>query len=58
LHTRERTERHTGIWWSLNEAEYLEHLGIDGRIILKMGVKALGWDGVHWIYLAQDREKW
>jgi hypothetical protein len=30
---------------------------VGGRHV-KVGRKKLGWDGVDWIYLAQDREKW
>jgi hypothetical protein len=36
----------------------LEGLGIDGNIILKWIVKKVGWEGVYWIHLAQDRDKW
>jgi hypothetical protein len=34
----------------------LEHLGIDGRIILEWIFGEIGWKGVNWNYLAQDRD--
>jgi hypothetical protein len=36
----------------------LEDLGVDWRIILKSGLKEIGWGIVAWIHLAQDRDKW
>jgi hypothetical protein len=41
----------------MNKAQYLEHLGIGGRVILKPDIKTLGCEGAHWIYLAHYREK-
>jgi hypothetical protein len=26
--------------------------------IIKMGLKGVGWEGVEWIHLASDRDKW
>jgi hypothetical protein len=35
-----RRESHTGFWWvELREGDYLEDIGIDGRIILKLILK-------------------
>jgi hypothetical protein len=34
---------------------HLEGLGVDGRILLKW---ILGWEGVDWIYLAEDKVQW
>ena len=46
----------TGIWWgNQTESDHLKDLGVDGRIILKWDV---GWGGMDWIYLAQDRDSW
>jgi hypothetical protein len=36
----------------------LEDLGVDGRIILKWILKEVGWEGVDWIDMAQDRDRW
>jgi hypothetical protein len=38
----------------------VEGLGVDGRIILnniKMDFQEVGWGGIDWIELAQDRDK-
>jgi hypothetical protein len=37
---------------------HLEDLGIDGRITLKWILHKKGCEGVDWINLAQDKEKW
>jgi hypothetical protein len=29
--------------------DHLEELGVDGRIILKMDFKGIGWEGGEWI---------
>jgi hypothetical protein len=36
----------------------LEDLGVDGRIILEwiMDLRDIGWEGVDWFHLAQDRD--
>jgi len=39
---------------NLRGRNYLENLGLDGRIILKWIFKILDW-GMDWIDLAQDR---
>jgi hypothetical protein len=40
----------------VRERDYLEDIGIDGRIILKWNFKK--WEGGRdWIYLAQDRDR-
>jgi hypothetical protein len=35
----------------------LEHLGVDGRKILKMDLTVLGWKDVDWLDLSHDRSK-
>jgi hypothetical protein len=35
----------------------LENIGIDGIIVLKWTLKEIGWEGVDWIGLDQDRDK-
>jgi hypothetical protein len=36
----------------------LEYPGLNERIILKWIFKEVGWEGVNWIYMAQDMDKW
>jgi len=36
----------------------LEDGSIDERTILKTDLKEIGWEGIYWIDLAQDRDKW
>jgi hypothetical protein len=37
---------------------FWEDLGVDGRKILKMDFREVGLEGVDWIHLAQDRNRW
>jgi hypothetical protein len=47
-----------GFWWrNQRERNYLEDLGIDGRIILKLMFRKQD-EGMDWIGLAQDRDRW
>ena len=49
---------HTGFrWGNLSEREYLDDLGLDGRIILD-GSSGGGMWGMDWIVLAYDRYRW
>jgi len=34
----------------------LEDLGVDDKIILEWILREIGWECVHWILLAQDKE--
>jgi len=36
----------------------LEDLGVDKRIILKMDIQQVGWGGMDWIDMAQERDWW
>jgi hypothetical protein len=49
---------HTGFWWEdLREGDHLGDPDVDGRIIFKWIFKK--WDeGMYWIELAQDRDRW
>ena len=48
-------EENTGFWWvDLMERDHLEGLGVCGSFILKW----MGWGGMDWIALAQDRDRW
>jgi hypothetical protein len=47
---------HVGFWWeSQEERDNKVDLDVGGRMILKW---ILGWDGMDWIDLAQDRDQW
>jgi hypothetical protein len=37
--------------------DHLEELGVVGGIILKRMLNWMGWYGVYWIHLAQDRDQ-
>jgi hypothetical protein len=53
-----RTEIHAGfLWEDLMEIENLEKLEVDGNIILKLIFKKC-YGGVHWIVVAQYRDRW
>jgi len=44
-------------WWGILKVRaHLEDLG-DERILVKRILKEIGWDGVNWIDLAQDKDK-
>jgi hypothetical protein len=50
---------HTNIWLeNLKGRDHSEDLDVDGRIILKMHMKQIGWEDVGWIHLAQGRDWW
>jgi hypothetical protein len=53
-----KREVHIGFWWAdPREGDHLGDPGVDGRTILKRIFKK--WDGgMHWIGLAQDRDRW
>jgi hypothetical protein len=41
----------------IRERNHLEDPGVDG-MILRMGLQQVGCEGMDWIELAQDRERW
>ena len=50
---------HTGFsWGNLGERDHLEDVGVDGRIILEWIVKGIVWEGVVWIGVAVDTDRW
>jgi len=56
LHVWGTGDAHTGFWLgNLRERTHLSDLGVDGRIILKTGLQELGWEGMDWIDVVQDR---
>jgi len=42
----------------LRERDHLEKLGVDGRIILDWIFREIGWEGMNWVHLSQDRDQW
>jgi len=58
-HVWGRGEEYTGFWWgNLGERDHLGDPGVDGRNNFKMDLKEVGWRGMDWIELAQDRDNW
>jgi hypothetical protein len=52
-------KRNRGLCWiHLKESTHLDDLIIDGRITLKLILTEIEREGVDWINLAQDRERW
>jgi hypothetical protein len=50
---------HTGLWWrDLAETDHLEDTGVDWKKIFKSILKEVGWEGMDWIDLAQERDRW
>jgi hypothetical protein len=50
---------HTIFWLeNLKGRDFLEDLDIDGESSIIMYRRELGWEGVDWIHLAQDRDQW
>jgi hypothetical protein len=42
---------HVGYWWeSQMERDHCDNI--------KMDLREIGWDGIDWIDLAQDRDQW
>jgi hypothetical protein len=51
-------ELHTGFWWgNRRDRGHLEDPGVDGRIILRRLFR-IGLGAIHWIDLAQNRDRW
>jgi hypothetical protein len=49
----------TGFWWeNLRERDHWGGAGVDRRIILRRIFKEVGFGGMDWIDLAQDRDMW
>jgi hypothetical protein len=50
---------HIGYWWeSQKERDRWEDQDVDGWTILKWILERLGWDGMDWIDMNQDRNRW
>jgi hypothetical protein len=49
---------HTKFWSeNVKRIDHSEDLDVDGDII-RMDLTEIGWEGVKWIHLAQDRDVW
>jgi hypothetical protein len=49
------------IWLgNLKGRDHLEDIGVDGRWEdnIRMYLREIGWEGVDWIHVAQDRDHW
>jgi hypothetical protein len=54
-----RGEAYTGFWWgNLRVTAHLGDSGVDGRIILRWIFRKWDVEGMDWIDLAQDRDRW
>jgi len=52
-------ERRTGFWWgNLRERDHLGDPVVDGRIILRKIFQEVGCEGMVWIDVAPDRDRW
>jgi hypothetical protein len=45
-------------WESQKERDHWEDQDVGGWTILKWILREIGWDGMDWIELAQDRNQW
>jgi hypothetical protein len=44
-------------WESQKERDHWEDQDVVGRTILKWILREIGWDGVDWMYMAEDRDQ-
>jgi hypothetical protein len=42
---------------NLKKRDHFEDLGINGKIIF-LDLRKIGWEGVNWMHLAQERDQW
>ena len=50
---------YTGFWWGTPEGKrQLGRPRYRWKGNIKIYLKEIGWDGVIWIYLAEDRNRW
>jgi hypothetical protein len=48
-----------GYWWqSQKERDHSEDQAVGGVDNIKMYLRKIGWDGVDWIHMGQDRDQW
>jgi hypothetical protein len=46
------------LWVSQKKRDRKEDLNVGGRIIIKMGLREMGYSDTDWIQVAQDRDQW
>jgi hypothetical protein len=54
-----RRGMHIGYWWEMQkERDHGEDKDVGGWTILKWILREIGWDGMDWINLAEDSDRW
>ena len=54
-----RGKAYKEFWWgNLRERDHLVDPGVDGRIILRRIFRKWDVEGMDWIEMAQDRDRW
>ena len=49
---------HTGFrWGDLRERFHVKDVGVDGKNNVKMDLQEVGWGGMDWIALAEDKDR-
>jgi hypothetical protein len=43
---------------NLQGKDHLEDQTVDGKLNIIMDLREMGWEGVDWMHLAQDRAQW
>jgi hypothetical protein len=49
---------HIGYWWESQKQDLLRRPTCRWFDNIKMYLKEIGWDGMDWIDLAEDRDQW
>jgi hypothetical protein len=50
---------HTKFWSeNLKGRDHSEDKGVDWEDNIRMNLKKIWWEGVYWIHLARDRDRW
>jgi hypothetical protein len=49
---------HIGYWWKARRKEMTGKTKCRLVDNIKMDLREIGWDGVDWIVMAQDRDQW
>jgi hypothetical protein len=47
-----------GYWWESQKERPLGDQDVGGWTMFKMDLRDIGWDGMDWIDLAQDKDHW